>query len=154
ITGLTNASGAPNITIDGGGTQRIFDVEGGASGVSITLQNLVVSGGAASSGAGVYINDTAGGTVTLTNLNVRNNKATGADGAAGAIGRQNHTGGAAQSALGGGIYYAGGTSGQLILTSSTLQNNLATGGKGGIGGVAGPIGSGVTYGSNGAGGAG
>jgi hypothetical protein len=68
VVGLTNA-GAPNLTINANGTGRVFDIEGGNNGGSVTLKNLTIDGGSANEGAGLFIGDIAG-TVTLNNLRI------------------------------------------------------------------------------------
>ncbi len=88
IVGLTNSAGAPNITVRGFADGRDFDIEGSTSSFNVTIQDLNVSGGlvgdsapnVADAGAGLLIQDVAGGTVTLTNLVVSGNTARGGNG--------------------------------------------------------------------------
>jgi hypothetical protein len=44
ITGLTNSSGTPNISISGNNQSRVFDVENGGS-INIAFDNLTITGG-------------------------------------------------------------------------------------------------------------
>jgi hypothetical protein len=139
LTLVGNGSpGNPAVVVNAGNASRVFDVEGGAGGVNVTLQYLKITGGVAGpaaanvadAGGGVLVNDTAGGTVTLDNVVVIGNQAVGG---AGANGSAFSAGGAGQSGQGGGVYFAGGN-GTLVLTNSTLSNNVAQGGGGGVGG--------------------
>ncbi len=157
IVGQT-AAGAPDITINAGGKSRVFAIEGGSAGINVTLQNLTITGGTASDGAGLLISDRAG-TVTLNNLDITSNQAAGAAGVNGGSPAMNTPasgGGAGQAGLGGGVYFVGGNAGTLVITNSTLQSNVASGGNGGQGGFGGlntsGIGSGT--GTGGLGGAG
>ncbi len=158
ILGLTT-NGTPGITINAGGKSRIFDVEGGTSGISVNLQNLTVKSGAANQGAGLFINDSAG-TVTLTNLNITGNIAVGAAGANGANGvfpaRATQPGMPGHDAQGGGVFFQGGPAATLVISNSTLQNNRVNGGSGGQGGNGGvnTLGSPSGVGVGGAGGSG
>lgn len=99
------------------------------NGVAGTLPSVTTSLG------GGILSQTA--TLQLTNVNVKNNKATGGSGATGALGAP---GGNGQDARGGGIAAAGGT---VTLTTSDLSSNAARGGQGGLGGTG-------TTGTNGA----
>jgi hypothetical protein len=116
---LGPTTGAAGITIDGNHTSRIFEVQGGASHVSVTLQHLTLQNGyafgsgSAAQGGAIYNQ----GALTLNGVTVQNNNAQGSDGISGA----------GQSALGGGIY----TSGVLTLEGgTTIQANHALGGAG------------------------
>jgi hypothetical protein len=116
---LGPTTGAAGITIDGNHTSRIFEVQGGASHVSVTLQHLTLQNGyafgsgSAAQGGAIYNQ----GALTLNGVTVLNNNAQGSDGISGA----------GQSALGGGIY----TSGVLTLEGgTTIQANHALGGAG------------------------
>jgi uncharacterized repeat protein (TIGR01451 family) len=158
ILGPTTAAGAPNITINNGGLSRIFDIEGGGNGVSVTLQNLTVQGGTANEGGGLFINDTAG-TVTLNNLDITSNSAVGAAGQKGANAAKGvlaQSGTPGQDALGGGVFFAGGNAATLVISNSILQSNRVNGGSGGRGGYGGRDfnGTGSGNGIGGAGGAG
>jgi hypothetical protein len=138
IIGLTCA-GAPDITINAGGASRVFDIEGGSNGINVTLQNLTITGGAASEGAGLLINDPAG-TIALNNLDITSNQAAGAAGVNGPNPGTNtpaQAGGAGQVGLGGGVYFAGGNAAALVISNSLLQSNVASGGNGGQGGFGG-----------------
>ncbi len=65
--------GAQSLTISGGGTNRVFDIEGG----SATLSGLTVSGGNATNGGGLYDNR---GTLDLTDCTVTGNSGSGEGG--------------------------------------------------------------------------
>jgi hypothetical protein len=115
-------------------------------GTTVVFRDLVIQGGLAqddgtagalpgstdSLGGGILDN---GGTLTLTNVVLKNNRALGANGANGANGSSLHLNGqpgtAAHNALGGGLYATGGS---LNIMTSTLSNNQAIGGNGGAGG--------------------
>src|SRR6266480_438769 len=102
ITGdltLTGAGTASTI-IDGGGVDRVLDIDPSGAGVSVTISNLTVRGGNAVGQAGGGIRNL--GTLTLTNTTISGNTA-GTDG--------------------GGIYNSGG--GTLTITASTLSGNSA-----------------------------
>jgi hypothetical protein len=108
ILAPTTSTGAPGITIDGNSASRIFEIQGSASQVSVTLQNLTLQHGVSAEGGAIYNQ----GTLTLTNVLVQNNTAQGQEDA---------------SAAGGGIY----TDGALTLQGgSKVQNNQAMGGQG------------------------
>lgn len=117
LAGPVGTSGAPLVTINGRNAARVFDVQGGPSGVDVTLRNLVVTGGQAGpaaanapgSGGGLLVND-AGGYVSLDTISLKGNKAQAT--AAGATAR------------GGGLAVLGGS---LRLTNSTVSGNTATG---------------------------
>jgi uncharacterized repeat protein (TIGR01451 family)/CSLREA domain-containing protein len=127
ITGDLTLTGAGNAStiIDGGGVDRVLDIDPSGAGVSVTISNLTVRGGnaAGESGGGIrnrgtlslnsvtVVSNTSGingggllnlGTLTLTNTTVRSNTA---------------------SADGGGIY--NGSGGTLTVTASTLSANSA-----------------------------
>jgi hypothetical protein len=118
--------GAGSSTISGNNSSRLFDV---ASGGSLTLENLTLSGGlaygtgAAAQGGAIY----SSGTLALSGVIVTSNKAVGSNGAAGQPGG---AGGKGADACGGGIYVAAGTA---TLTDVTLSGNNAVGGDGGNG---------------------
>jgi hypothetical protein len=111
---------------------RLFDV---ASGATLTLHDLTLSGGleigAAAQGGAIF----SQGDLTLSHTVVQNNTAQGSTGANGnTSGGPGATGGTAQ---GGGIYEAGGS---LTLAAGTdVSNNQAHGGNGGKGGYDHPI---------------
>jgi CSLREA domain-containing protein len=101
VDGLT-IEGANLVTIDGDGFQ-LFVVN---SGVPLTLNDLVVTGGQAANGGGIF-ND--GGTVTLSGSAINENSATNA---------------------GGGVFNGGGT--LNVLDGSLIDSNSATNSGGGI----------------------
>ena len=115
ITGL----GSNALTVSGNKASRVFEV---AAGVTASISGLTIENGVATSldpngafGGGIL---DLGGKVTLNNVVVQSNQASG-------IGT--HTG-FGNSAGGGGIYVSGGT---LTITGSAIRNNTATGGPGG-----------------------
>lgn len=154
LIGPTVSGGAPGITrsAGGGGSSapfRVVDIEGNIRGIIVTLENLVITGGVADSGAAHFPSAGGGlmiyspaGTVTLSNLRVTGNSATG-----GVSGK------AGQDGAGGGIaFYAPSDGGLapsiLVLTNSTVVGNSA---KGGTGGMCTGYGSGASGGPAGAG---
>jgi uncharacterized repeat protein (TIGR01451 family) len=140
-----------DVIISGGSVSRVFDIEGGKTGGSVTLSNLAVENGVAGgSGGGLLINDVAG-TVTLSNLLIANNAAFGAPGKNGAVAQ---AGTAGQGAQGGGLAFFGGAKATLVLSGDTVRDNGAQGGAGGHGGFGGIVGSGANGSGNGYGGAG
>ena len=98
-----------------------------AAGATLTLQNLTLQGGLATSGPNpVYGVIASGGAVddlgaaTLTGVTIQNNTAQGPDGSPGGDG---------VTAMGGGIF----SGGSLTVDGCTIQNNQAIGGNGGKG---------------------
>ena len=89
------------LSISGNNLTRVFEVN---SGVNATIKDLRITGGSASTGAGVY----SVGALTLSGVEIDSNSA---------------------ASMGGGIHVAGGT---LTLSNSTLSNNFAYGAGGGI----------------------
>jgi uncharacterized repeat protein (TIGR01451 family) len=126
----TTPGGPSTLTISGNNLSRVFDIEGSANGISLSLQNLTIENGLANgqaanvadAGAGLLINDQAGGTITLTNLLITNNVVQA---------------GANQDAQGGAIAFLGGSPTRLILTNTSLTANqaIAQGGNGLGGGL-------------------
>jgi hypothetical protein len=109
IDGDIDGNSTPDITIDGSGISRVFNIGGGVSGA--TLDGLIIEHGTGGTGGGVYI--AAGDTVTLRDTDVRDNFSFG-------------TGG-----RGGGIY--AGANSSLTLFNSTVSQNQIYGHGGGIG---------------------
>ena len=99
---VTITGPATGLTISGGGTSRVFQVD---SGVTATLSGLTISGGSTSENGGGLYND--GGTTTLTDCTVSGNSAE----------------------LGGGLYNDGGTT---TLTDCTVSGNSASTQGGGL----------------------
>jgi uncharacterized repeat protein (TIGR01451 family) len=131
-------------TIERTGTKvfRLFDV---ASGGSLTLENLTLTGGLAQ-GTGVAADGGAvysSGTLTLSGVTVTSNRAEGSNGANAT--KLGAAGGTGANAYGGGLYVAGGT---VTLSNDTFHSNIAVGGLGGNGG---PTGGGGNGGSGGMG---
>ncbi len=122
INGPVSSAGAPLLTISGGSSSRVFDVEGGTRGIDVTLENLAIENGlasgngpnVASAGGGLLIND-AGGTVTVSDVLISGNVAQGT---------------AAAPAEGGGIAFLVGTG---TFSDDTFANNNATAPPGGTG---------------------
>jgi hypothetical protein len=147
ITGNITIQGSGDIIERTGTTPfRFFDV---ASGGSLTLQNVTLTGGlvqgtgTAADGGAVF----SSGTLNLSGVTVKSNMAQGSNGPNGTV--SHRSGGKGVSANGGGLYVAGGT---VTLNNDILSNNAAVGGKGGNGVH---TGSGVhTGGTGGNGGAG
>ncbi len=117
INGPTSPSGTPLVTISGNNTSRVFDVQGGASGVDVAFQNLTITNGLAGpsaaktlgAGGGVLVND-AGGSVSLQTVTLSRNEAQFISGST--------------IAEGGGLFIVGGT---VRINDSTLSNNIASG---------------------------
>ena len=95
---------AASVTIDAAGGSRIFNVGDGVDGVF--LRNLTLTGGLAENGGGILIGSDS--RVTLDNLSITGNEATGTGTASG----------------GGGIYNSGG---ELTVIGGAISNNSASG---------------------------
>ena len=127
ITGdltLTGAGTASTI-IDGGGVDRVLDIDPSGAGVSVTISNLTVRGGNAAGQAGGGIRNL--GTLSLSNVTLAANSS-GVNGGGllnlGTLTLTNTTvSGNTAGTDGGGIYNSGG--GTLIITASTLSGNSA-----------------------------
>ncbi len=127
ITGnITIVGNGQTIERTGGPAFRLFDV---ASGGSLTLENMTLTGGlaqgsgSAADGGAIYNS----GNLALSGVAVKSNKAVGNSGGR-TPGSLNGNVGA--SAGGGGLYVAGGT---VTLSNDTLSGNGAQGGNGGNG---------------------
>src|SRR6266853_1981477 len=135
ITGdltLTGAGTASTI-IDGGGVDRVLDIDPSGAGVSVTIANLTVRDGNAAGEAGGGIRNR--GTLSLNNVTLSANSS-GINGGGllnlGTLTLTNTTvSGNTAGTDGGGIYNGGG--GTLTITASTLSGNSASraGGNGG-----------------------
>src|SRR5437016_945012 len=127
ITGdltLTGAGTASTI-IDGGGVDRVLDIDPSGAGVSVTISNLTVRGGNAAGQAGGGIRNL--GTLSLSNVTLAANSS-GINGGGllnlGTLTLTNTTvSGNTAGTDGGGIYNSGG--GTLTITASTLSGNSA-----------------------------
>src|SRR6266542_354714 len=114
-----NGPGADQLTVSGSGLSRVLSVSNtGSSVTEVDLRGLTLTGGLAAEGGGIL---NTGGVLTLTDVVLSGNRATGVTGA---------DGGGGGSGLGGGIANEGGT---LTLVHSTLADNIAQGGAGGAG---------------------
>jgi len=145
-TVITNATENGSLTTSG--SNRFFHI---LPGVSLTLQNLVLSGGRAdgadgadgtgssagqdgqdSFGGAIY---NEGGSLIATGVTFTGNQATGGNGGQGSgvqqLGGQPTQGGAGGDGRGGAIYSLGGSN---TLTGCTFESNRAEGGAGGNGG--------------------
>src|SRR6266853_209174 len=137
ITGdltLTGAGTASTI-IDGGGVDRVLDIDPSGAGVSVTIANLTVRGGNAAGEAGGGIRNR--GTLSLNNVTLSANSS-GINGGGllnlGTLTLTNTTvSGNTAGTDGGGVYNSGGTG---TLVNVTLGDNAATAG-GGISNIAG-----------------
>jgi hypothetical protein len=108
MTDMTITAPAAGLTVSGGGTSRVFEVD---AGVTASISGLTITGGkTAGNGGGLY-ND--GGNVTLTNCTVSENSST-----------MNVAG-----ASGGGVRAAGGTT---TLLDCTISGNSALRDGGGL----------------------
>ena len=99
---VTIVGPAGGLTISSNNTHRVFAV---ASGATLTLQALTVTGGLATAGGGIYNN---GGTLTIDTCTISGNSV--------------------DNGYGGGIYNAG----ALTIDTSTISNNTAGGAGGGV----------------------
>ena len=116
---------AKKLTISGGGTSGVFEVD---NGVSATLSNLTITGGVTTGDGGGLLNQ---GTTTLANVVVAGNLASGDGGGIDNLGTlfaSNLTVAGNTATDGGGIDNAGTA---MILTSS-IDGNFATADGGGI----------------------
>src|SRR6266853_3624466 len=137
ITGdltLTGAGTASTI-IDGGGVDRVLDIDPSGAGVNVTISNLTVRGGNAAGEAGGGIRNR--GTLSLNNVTLSANSS-GINGGGllnlGTLTLTNTTvSGNTAGTDGGGVYNSGGTG---TLVNVTLGDNAATAG-GGISNIAG-----------------
>ena len=155
--------GESSSVITAGLANRVFEIVGTSSGLSVVIQNLAIAGGRATDGG--IVGGTAalgggllidGGNVALSNVAVNDNAASGAAGAGGAAGLHatgghptggpGGNGGDGGNAQGGGIYLFAGS---LTLSNDLIQGNVAQGGAGGAGGTGG---TGASGGNGGAGG--
>ncbi|MDB6068075.1 MAG: Cna domain protein [Pedosphaera sp.] len=158
VNTIIDASGH-SVTISGGNTNRIFNVE---AGISLTLTNLTLQAGSVlgtkgatgSTGSSGVNTGTAGGnggtgsagqggaiynqgSTFLFNCILATNTATGGDGGAGGTGGNGShagnggTGGNGGNGLGGAVYNLG----FLLLSNCTFAANNAIGGNGGAGGT-------------------
>ncbi len=119
------AGPAAGVTLSGGGTTRVLQVN---AGVTATVSGLTISGGSAAVGGGVYNQ----GTATLTDCTISGNSAAGNGGGLTSSGilslvectvSGNTAGGG-----GGGVF----NDAQASLTACTISGNMAGGGGGGI----------------------
>jgi hypothetical protein len=137
-------AGSP-ATISGGNLSRVFEVNAG----SVTFDNLIITGGAASDGGGIYNGHLstlrASRALTLNDCTVTGNSATDAGGGIyniGAVLNLNNSTVSNSSAAndGGGIFSGGnylnflgnqrGNPGQVVVSNSTVTGNSATYGGG------------------------
>jgi hypothetical protein len=133
IYDTTIDAGTNVVTINGGGSVRLFEV---APNVTLTLMGLVLNNGShPTNGAALYIHP--GATVTITNCTISGNRVTGTNGVVGVNGADNSgngktgTGGSAgDSVVGGAIYNLG----DLRMLQCFVVSNTVTGGNGGNGG--------------------
>lgn len=109
------------LTISGGDTTRIFSV---TVGISLTLENMTLSHGHATNGAGGAIFNQ--GSLTIASATLRDNTATGANGANNITGTGENGG----NGYGGAVYNGNGT---VTITGSTFHANRTQGGNGGSG---------------------
>ena len=121
---LTGAGTASTI-IDGGGFDRVLDIDPSGVGVSVTIANLTVRGGNAAGEAGGGIRNR--GTLSLNNVTLAANSS-GINGGGllnlGTLTLTNTTvSGNTAGTDGGGIYNSGGST--LIMTASTVSGNSA-----------------------------
>ncbi len=130
----------PGVTIiDAASIDRAFNI----SGSTVTFKNLTIRNGVALDNGGASLVGSVGGGIlnlngnlTLDNVVLEQNSATGASGTAGApsvpFGGNGGAGGSGANTYGGALYSSGGT---LTITNSTIRNNQSKAGDGGAGGV-------------------
>jgi hypothetical protein len=150
---------ARNITISGGGTNRLFTVN---PGVKFTVINLTLVGGEDAGAAGTNGSSGLGGSggaiynntgvVVLVSCVLSNHSAIGGNGGDGVaqLNGDGGSGGGGGSASGGAIFNNGGT---LLLTNCAFIDNAANAGTGGAGTDGASSGNGNSGGNGGAGGA-
>ena len=105
IDGADQITGNARFEVDGADLSRVFEVNSGGTGLSVTFQNLTITRGNAINGAGINILDTTD-TVLISNSSLTSNSAT-------------DFGGAIRS------------NGQLTIESSVISGNVATTTSGG-----------------------
>ncbi len=121
-----NGPGANIVTVDAGGTSRVFDVSTAATATAITFVGLTISGGGNTDGAGILVGDEA---VTISKCIITKNNSTGDGGgifvnAGGSLVIQLSTISSNTAVYGGGIdFYNSG--GSLLLLDSTVSGNTA-----------------------------
>ena len=101
-----NGAGTGSTVVSGNGVTQVFVFNQG--GITVSMNDLTITGGVASAGAGVFV--TTGSTLNMSRTLVTGNSAS--------LGIKQ----------GGGLY----TNGTLNLTDSTVSNNAAANGGGGI----------------------
>jgi len=111
VTDSLNITGPGSniVTVSGGGSVRVFDVDGTSSSAGLGLKYITVSGGQVSSVGGAGIRIHSGASASLTQSTVSSNVATSSDG--------------------GGVQVVG--SGALYIDASTFVGNAAADGYGG-----------------------
>ncbi len=159
LKNLTIQGAGAGVTIlDGGGIDRVFDIDPSGSGITVVMSGLTIRNGnpgAGKNGGGIE----SGGTLTLTNVTISGNTAPGGGGGINSFGTLTLTNvtisGNAAGGGGGGLFsvitatltnvtvsnntatalfHGGGiyNSGTLTLTNVTISDNTAGGGGGGL----------------------
>lgn len=133
-----------NVTIDGGGVDRVFHVNNGIN-APVTIEDITITGGNATDdgsstgeGRGGAILKLGAGGLILNGVTISGNTATGqngVDGVAGPPATAGSDGAAGSNALGGGLYAS---DGNVQVNNCTFSGNSAQGGDGGSGGPGGP----------------
>src|SRR5262249_46663075 len=95
-------TGSDSLTVNAGGTSRVFDTSGAPSASAITISGMTMSGGKATVGGAVFVDDEA---LTLSDCIIT---------------------GSSVTVRGGGIYLKSAAS-SLTLQGCTVQNNTANG---------------------------
>ncbi|MCD6290443.1 MAG: CSLREA domain-containing protein [Anaerolineae bacterium] len=129
-----NGAGADVTIIDANQVDRVFDVYAETANITVTINDVTITGGKAPDGPAGYGGDYGGGiynneTLYLNNCVVKNNSSGNAT--------TDANGSGADGGYGGGIYNAG----TLMVNSCTISNNRtgAGAGQGGYGGDGGGI---------------
>lgn len=113
--------GSSKLKIDADGTGRIFTIVRGPDPLDVTISGLKLTGGQASRGGAILIDD-EGGSVTIKSVAITGNEAIGSDATSGGV--------SGAPAQGGGIFIA---DGRVVIVNSTISDNLAQGGDGAAG---------------------
>lgn len=128
-------AGAATTIINGGGIDRVFDIDPYAYNPTVTLQNLTITNGSFSGwGGGAYVNSSGCPIVTLTNIAVMGNTSSFGGGVAnegcGSLTIGSSTISSNNAISGGGIY--AGNNSTTNITNSTISGNTTSSDGGGI----------------------
>jgi hypothetical protein len=125
---IINGGGVTTTLVDGGGIDTLFNITGT---ISVTISNITIYNGQAADGGGITNN---GGTLTIDNVIIRNNRANnnggGISNQSGSVSLSNSIILNNEASIGGGIHNLS-SSGVVSMTNSSLISNtaLASGGS-------------------------